>query len=200
VKLFKELADIEEQETQLKLASLQRQKELAQRQADLELSRIQSEEQQFSESEDERSPPHTLMYTGEERSPQKSGYRVNPSPYNGSNSRLDKQYYGSEGSESGRHAHGPPSYRSRASSMEEFDGLGASKQQQQNAGVSELVEALKTAFPRNDDKMAKILAHYSVAKDLPEFNGNPSEWPRFITRFKETNKLFEYSNERISLV
>jgi hypothetical protein len=201
VKLFKELADIEEQETQLKLASLQRQKELAQRQADLELSRIQSEEQQFSESEDERSPPHTFMYTGEERSPQKSGYWVNPSPYNGSNSRLDKQYDGSEGSECGawgvygRHAYGPPSYSSRASSLEELKGLGACKLQQQNAGVSELVEALKTAFPRNDDKMAKILAHQSVAKDLPEFNGNPSEWPRFITRFKETNKLFEYSDE-----
>jgi hypothetical protein len=202
VKLYKELADIEEQETQLKLASLQRQKELAQWQADLELSRIQSEEQQFSESEDERSPPHTFMYTGEERSPQKSGYWVNPSPYNGSNSRLDKQYDGSEGSECGawgvygRHAYGPPSYRSRASSLEELKGLGACKRQPlHQLGVTELVEALKTAFPRNDDKMANILAHQSVAKDLPEFNGNPSEWPRFITRFKETNKLFEYSDE-----
>jgi hypothetical protein len=51
------------------------------------------------------------------------------------------------------------------------------------------------AFPRNDNKMAKILAHQLVAKDLPEFTGNPSEWPRFLTRFKETNKLFEFSNE-----
>jgi hypothetical protein len=79
VKLFKELTDIEEQETELKWASLRRQKELAQRRAELELRRIQSEHLQFS-SDDEMSPPNTFMFSDLSRSPEKNEEWVNPSP------------------------------------------------------------------------------------------------------------------------
>jgi hypothetical protein len=186
----------------LKWASVRRQKELAQRRAELELSRIQSEQQQFS-SDDEMSPPNTFMFNDLSISKEKSEEWVNPSPYNGPNSRLEKEYEATGRSAFGpgggtrRHDYGPPSYHSRSSS-EEYLNADHPLPQKSSTGVSELVEALKMAFPRNDNRMAKILAHQSVAKDLPEFTGNPSEWPRFLTRFKETNKLFEFSNENLS--
>ncbi|XP_074032901.1 uncharacterized protein [Leptinotarsa decemlineata] len=54
-------------------------------------------------------------------------------------------------------------------------------------------EMSSQSIDNNDIK--KILTRQSVPKDLPNFNGDPTEWPNFIHQFENSTALCGYSKE-----
>jgi hypothetical protein len=63
------------------------------------------------------------------------------------------------------------------------------------------LQALATKEPggSREKTTEKFLARQSTAKELPQFNGDPEDWPNFIAEFERSTKICEFSNvENIS--
>ncbi|XP_044755156.1 uncharacterized protein LOC123314105 [Coccinella septempunctata] len=60
--------------------------------------------------------------------------------------------------------------------------------------ISEAVKSVGSA-PRRD----RFIARQVVEKDILHFDGNPEEWPVFITQFRKIASLCEYSSEEMMI-
>lgn len=47
----------------------------------------------------------------------------------------------------------------------------------------------------NESYLHQIMTRNSISKDLPIFDGNPIDWPNFISHFRNTTKICGFSNE-----